>query len=191
MNLERVNNSRIKQSGYQPTKVEDAVWIPLTRRMFALVDEQDAKAVLKFNWQANKKKTDNTYYAFCYTRLYKNKYGTLPLHKFIANRMGLENSEHIDHEDGNGLNCRRTNLRDATSSQNHANMGLSVANTSGFKGVSKCKQTNKWRAAITVNGKFINLGRYINITDAVSAYDKAALKYFKNFARTNAKINSN
>lgn len=52
-------------------------------------------------------------------------------------------------------------------------------NTSGYRGVSKCPITNKWLARIYVNGKTINLGRYLNIEDAAKAYKDATEKYGK------------
>jgi len=41
--------------------------------------------------------------------------------------------------------------------------------TSGYVGVSWCKRTNKWRAHITVQGKMLDLGRYLLIDDAIAA----------------------
>ena len=41
-------------------------------------------------------------------------------------------------------------------------------NTSGTKGVSFVKKTNKWRARITIDGKEINLGSFMNKEDAVN-----------------------
>lgn len=65
---------------------------------------------------------------------------------------------HIDHDDTNRSNNAFKNLREATVSQNHFNIGLTASNTSGFKGVSWFKQRRKLRARITVN-KILLLGR--------------------------------
>jgi hypothetical protein len=43
----------------------------------------------------------------------------------------------------------------------------------------------KWCAAIRVNSKKVWLGSYDNETDAARAYDEAARKYHKEFARVN------
>jgi hypothetical protein len=91
-------------------------------------------------------------------------------------------SKNIDHINGLPTDNRISNLRIADQSQNTANSCLSKANTSGSKGVVWLKDAGKWRAGITVNYKFINLGRFENIDDAIQAYEAGSRKYFGNFA---------
>lgn len=74
----------------------------------------------------------------------------LYLHVIAAERMGLDCSNYIDHEDRNKLNSRRTNLRVATHSQNRANSNLNSNNNSGYKGVHFKK--GKWYAQINIKG---------------------------------------
>ena len=64
----------------------------------------------------------------------------------------------IDHKDRNGLNNRKSNLRLATDAEQRRNMGLSILNKSGFKGVTPIKK--KWRATIVVDNKSIYIGSY-------------------------------
>lgn len=52
-------------------------------------------------------------------------------------------------------------------------------NTSGFKGITWDKTQNKWRAQIVFKNKAINLGRYINIEDAIEARLNAENELFK------------
>jgi hypothetical protein len=92
----------------------------------------------------------------------------------------------LDHIDGNGINNRLENLREATSSQNAHNMRKSRRNTSGFKGVSKHKATGSWQANIALNGKQRFLGLFDTAKAASEAYDAAAEKLHGEFARTNA-----
>ncbi len=52
-------------------------------------------------------------------------------------------------------------------------------NTSGVKGVSWYRSTNKWIAHITFQKKKYNLGYYENIEDAIKARENAENKFFK------------
>lgn len=89
---------------------------------------------------------------------------------------------HIDHIDRNPTNNRITNLRVATNSQNHANVGPRCNNTSGIKGVVKQPDCNRWCARITVQGKRIHLGLYETKDEAAKAYQDACQAYFGEFA---------
>jgi hypothetical protein len=75
----------------------------------------------------------------------------------------------IDHIDGNRLNNKIENLREATSKQNNQNRKLSSRNTSGIKGVNWDNVCNKWVARIYNGTKNLNLGRFTDIKDAENA----------------------
>jgi hypothetical protein len=96
--------------------------------------------------------------------------------------MGAQPGERVDHRDGDGLNCRRQNLRHVTNSLNQANKHH-VWSASKFKGVTK--RATRWRAYITVDGKFRSLGSHATAEEAARAYDKAAREAFGEFACTN------
>lgn len=96
---------------------------------------------------------------------------------------GEDPFDFIDHKDGVRDNNRFNNLRKATNSQNQANRGAPINNTSGFKGVSWQVSRQKWFARIMVHGKTINLGRYDNIVDAVHAYRRAAIAVWGEYAK--------
>jgi hypothetical protein len=89
----------------------------------------------------------------------------------------------IDHRDGDPANNRWANLRRATRSQNSANRCRPRHNTSGFKGVCRCRKSGKWRASICKNRRTIHLGRYSTRQAAHVAYVAAARKLFGEFAR--------
>lgn len=110
---------------------------------------------------------------------------SVPLHRIIAKRMGLDLSEHIDHINGNELDNRRENLRSATNAENLMNQKLCSNNTSGFKGVIWRKDRNKWQAKIMVHGKTQHLGYSNCKIEAAKAYDNAARELFGEFARLN------
>ena len=48
----------------------------------------------------------------------------------------------------------------------------------GYLGVSLHKETGKWRAFVTVDGKTIHLGEFVNIEEAIDARKKGELKYY-------------
>jgi hypothetical protein len=96
----------------------------------------------------------------------------------------------IDHEDTISTNDSITNLRKSTKGQNNQNAKMNVRNTSGFKGVSFCRTTNKWRASIRINGTEKNLGRYYKPEEAHQAWKAAAIEAFgEEFVRANGTTN--
>lgn len=60
-----------------------------------------------------------------------------------------------------------------------------------FKGVCKQKIVSTYEAAISFKNKKIRLGSYKTPEEAAFAYDKAAVKYFGDFALTNQKLYGN
>ena len=86
-----------------------------------------------------------------------------------------------DHENGNGLDNRESNLRVATRSQNGSNRAIGRNNTSGVIGVSR--RDLKWIARIMVEGVSIYLGRFGTKEQAIVARYEAEVKYFGEFRR--------
>lgn len=107
------------------------------------------------------------------------KYHCRYLHRIIAERMGLDFPNEIDHKDGNPLNNQRDNLRPATRLQNAVNSKIPVNNTSGCKGVDYCKALQKWRARIRVK----HLGYFDDYEEACKVREEAEIKYFGEFRR--------
>ena len=71
---------------------------------------------------------------------------------------------------GSGKGLGNTNSR--SNSQR-----LSINNRSGVCGVSWHKGTKRWRTDITIKGKQVALGRFVNKADAISARQAANIKY--------------
>jgi len=98
-------------------------------------------------------------------------------HRLAFKLMGLEVPPQVDHINGNRQDNRWCNLRPADAKINGRNCKTPERNTSGIMGVTWDKQTNKWKAQITVNGKNINLGRFTDINEAAKVRKKADKLY--------------
>jgi hypothetical protein len=91
----------------------------------------------------------------------------------------------VDHRDLDKSNDRIKNLREASSSQNAANVGRLSSNRSGFKGVSvrSPKYPDRFKAQIRKDGKRYFLGYFDTAIKAHEAYAVAARKLHGPFAR--------
>lgn len=91
----------------------------------------------------------------------------------------------VDHIDGDKLNNRFANLREADRSGNARNVAPAWNGSSRYLGVSWARRGSKWYACITVDGRTKSLGRHASEIDAARAYDEAATQYYGEFARLN------
>lgn len=91
----------------------------------------------------------------------------------------------VDHKDGDTGNNKISNLRLSTKVQNGCNSKIRTHNKLKLKGVEQHRDTKRFAARITVNGERINLGTYDTAEEAHKVYCDAAVKYHKEFARTN------
>ena len=91
--------------------------------------------------------------------------------------------EVVDHIDGNKLNNRIENLREATKSQNCQNQKTPINNTSSYKNVRWSKSKAKWCVNLRVKTKDIHIGYYKDIELADLVAQEARDKYHKEFAR--------
>jgi hypothetical protein len=152
--------------------------IPLSQGKVALVSEEDFAVLTQNKWYAHKDPRKHTFYAVRNIKK-DGRTTTIKMHQQIMGCAG------VDHKDGNGLNNCRNNLRQATNSQNLANMRKRPGLTSRFKGVSWSKERKKWVAQVQQSGRTTSLGRFDSEEAAARAYDKFMYEKFDKFARLN------
>lgn len=140
-----------------------------------LIDVCDYEKVKTRCWYENN-------YGYLCTRLNKNT--QILLHRFImlGEDSVYDNNLLVDHISRDKQDNRRNNLRFANHTENARNISISTSNTSGYLGVSEYIPNKKWRAYISVDGKFISLGYFNDINDAIRARKEAEIKYFGEFA---------
>ena len=153
--------------------------IHLSKGQIAIVDDQDFEELSNFKWSACYDPKTKTYYAV--RSIYTPKRGSRKMHREILKV--TDPTIKVDHQNGNTLDNRRTNIRVATTSQNGGNRKLNSNNTSGLMGVGY--HLGKYRARIQVNGKRICLGSFDTAEEAAKVRDNAALEYFGEFAKLN------
>lgn len=136
-----------------------------------MVDDEDVDRVSALKWHALESRPPGTWYA---------KSGTgIIMHQFI---LGI--TSQVDHRDFDGLNNQKSNLREATGSQQQSYRRV-YPHSSKFKGVILPRGRRRWKATIVKDHKHINLGSFSKEKDAALAYDAAALALFGEFALTN------
>lgn len=155
--------------------------IPLTKGLFALVDDRDYAYLAGFKW------CWSNGYAVRSARLPDGRYTTVRMHRDILGLVRGDRVE-IDHWNLNKIDNRRHNLRPATRPQNGRNRGKNANNTSGFKGVCWDKSRELWMASIMVDRKARYLGRFRTKKAAHAAYKNAAKLLHKDFANSGEKI---
>ncbi len=165
---------------FRPIRVEgDIAFIPLTKGYEATIDAADVALAAGFHWYATKS-LHTTYAERSCKR--DGRRTSVSLHRTI---LGEPAGAKVDHEDGDGLNNRRSNLRRASHSENLRNQRRRADNTSGFKGVSPSRRTSrKWTARITIEGQRKRLGYFDTPEEAHAAYVEASRRLHGNFARS-------
>ena len=144
------------------------------------VDSADLKRLYWYEWTLSRPKGRESFHVRA------TKHGPR-LHRLV---LDAPEGMIVDHIDQNPLNNRRSNLRLATPAQNVANTGARQRTrdgtpTSGFKGVSLCRRSGRFRAQVFVEGKSRSLGYFDSPDLAARAYDRAAEAEWGEFAVLN------
>ena len=145
----------------------DVAYVPLTKGYEAIIDAADVPLVSAWNWYAT------VGYSTVYARRDIQRAGErkyIRMHQVI---LCIEDDRTPDHIDRNGLNNRRANLRPATPLMQRDNQDISIANKTGFKGVSWDASRKKYRATTKRGGKSRHLGYFLTPEIAHEAYLKA------------------
>lgn len=154
--------------------------IPLSQGRFAFVDDEDYEFLSRHTWHASRvRNSEDLWYAATHI----GKRG-IRMHQMI---LGSIKGTVIHHEDHNGLNNQKSNLKRSTVRQNTAHQKKRKDNTSGFKGVIWDKKNKKWQVRVGEHkGRYTK--RFLKLEDAVEAYDREAIKLWGDFALTNRKL---
>ncbi len=152
---------------------------PMHPGTFALVDDKDYVALNAHKWHAAE--LSGKVYAVRNIRDNGTRKKVL-MHIAI---MGKVEGKMIDHRNRITLDNQRHNLRRCTNAENQRNRGDQANNTSGYKGVVWQPNCNLWQVQINVNRKHIHIGTFFCIIKAAKAYDKASIKYHREFGNLN------
>lgn len=134
----------------------------------ALIDIEDVDRCKEYKWSLSSN-------GYVVTR---RKDETILLHRFIINPA---DDNVVDHKNHNRLDNRKSNLREATFSQNGMNKIMLNRNTSGVTGVSWSKRDKCYETYISIDGKRIHLGDFKEFETAVSIRKAAEEALFKDF----------
>lgn len=151
--------------------------IALTQGQHAMVDTADYDCLNRWNWLAQWNNSTHSFYA---RRYQSGKY--VWMHRVI---LDCPSHKQCDHANGNTLDNRRANLREATHNQNVRHARRRRDNTTGFKGVMWNEDTHKWKAVIVVDGAKKYLGLFTSKEQAARIYDEAAKLWHGKFAHLN------
>lgn len=162
MRQRNIDKARAVRATPPPKAPAGARWLPLDQGLFALVDATLFPALSTLTWS----------FAHGYAR---NITSGVYLHRAA---LGFPRSQ-VDHINGDGLNCRRSNLRCATSAVNARNARASV-HASRYKGVSR--KRNRWEARLAVGprgaSRVVARSTFATEEEAARAYDRYARHHF-------------
>jgi hypothetical protein len=92
-------------------------------------------------------------------------------------------SDLVDHKDGNGIDNRRSNLREANNAQNSINRKVTKRSRSGYIGVFETPSS--WAAQINKESGCWHLGNFDTPEEAAIARDIGAIQAYGDFATLN------
>lgn len=155
--------------------------IPLTHGYAALLDPEDYQRFFRFKWTAQIGRRGQVY-AYRNQRQADGRYKNIFLHRLIA---GAKPGQLVDHANRNTLDCRRANLRIATSADNCRNR-TARANKRGYIGVcADGGDGSKVRGCVSVGRRKFYTPYTSSIEQAARDRDALALRLHGEFAVLN------
>ena len=149
-------------------------YLLLTKGKKTAIDLTDLEKALDRRWWTQGNETrSGSYYAY-------NTSAAIYLHCFLT---GFK--QRMNHIDGDGLNNRRANLREAPQSVILQRGRLRKNNRTGYRGVCVHGKTGKFRATISRDGTQVHLGCFDSSEEAAQVYDAASINYHGPLARLN------
>lgn len=148
-------------------------------RAVAMVDAADAVRVSGSRWWLNV--TDGKRYA---QRMVGRRPGprttTHLHHDLMSPPPGFE----VDHISGDGLDCRRDNMRIVTHAQNQQNLLKRRMTTSRHRGVSRGRRESKWKAQVNVAGRVVLRRWFATEEEAATAARLARIEHMTHSTET-------
>jgi hypothetical protein len=139
------------------------------------IDKSDLKRVRRHKWRATKGTTGRLRVVTSVRK--SNGVKNITLGRFLMKpAKGLQV---YPRRFNDGLDYRKENLIVCTLKERQRLLPKHRRKaTSDYRGVSYSRTDGKWRAAISVNGRTLNLGHYKSEDKAALAYNSAARKHF-------------
>jgi len=106
---------------------------------------------------------------------------TYLIHRLIWKWVHNEEPDEVDHINGDRLDNRLINLRNAGRKTNSRNHKKVKHNTSGFTGVtriSRIQAIKEWCARVSINGEKIHIGVYETPQEAADARDSFIKEFY-------------
>ena len=151
----------------------DIRFIPLTQGQFAIVDAADYEWLSKYRWCTIR--NGHRIYAF------RKEDGK----RFLMHReiMKTPKGKVVDHMNNNGIDNRRSNMRNCSPRQNSWSIRDCHGVTSQYRGV--CRHEDKWAAQVGYLRAHVYVGRFVEEIEAARAHDRMAIMLHGQFAYLN------
>jgi hypothetical protein len=148
----------------------------------ALVDDEDYESVVRYVWYRHSHEAQGKDLVYARRRLQVAPVRWQFMHTLITGYA------QVDHEDHDGLNNQRYNLRDANNHLNQLNRRSDRDGASRFKGVGR--RGSRWIAQVNdgTRGQWHNFGVFDNEEEAARAYDLGVVEVYGDFVATNVSL---